>query len=884
MSERESGSGRGRVDASRSERRRAPRPPDIAAETDAEMEFHVQARADAYVREGMSPDQALVRARAEFGDRERARAECVEIDERRERRRRVAEHVAGLRRNVRYALRRLRATPGFTIVAVLTLALGIGANSAIFSVVNGVLLRPLPFADADRLAMVWMDNQRIGVRTDITSWAAFEDWRAQNRSFGSMAGFARGSVNLAGDFEPERVAAGVVSADFFSVLGVQPILGRSFSADELAPGAARVAIIGHGVWTQRFGGAADVVGRTIRLNGVEVEVVGVMPAGFDFPNDAVVWTPLRLSDDARQARGSYFLYVVGRLADGVSIERAQADMDVVAAAQAEAYPANSAGLGIFVQPMRTDLVGDVRPALLVLLGAVGLVLLIACANVANLMLSRAAARQREMAVRLALGAGRGQLVRQLLTESVVLAVIGGGAGLAIAYGGVTLLRATAPADLPRLDEIAIDPVVLGFTLGLSVLTGVLFGLVPSLQSARSDQASVLRDESRSSVSSRAGWHTRGTLIVAELALSSILLVGAGLLVQSFVRLSRTESGFEASGVLTARIALIGPAYSETDALLGFYDRLFERLRALPGVQHIAAGTDVLLEELPWSGSTSVEGKPRESDEERIEVTFDVVTPGYFRAVGTPLVSGRDFGPEDRADGAPVAIVNQAMVRRYWPDEDPIGKRFKFGDPDSEGPWITVVGVSGDSRRTAPDRGARPSAYFPHRQMPSSSMMLLIRSIDDPLQRVGAVREAVRGLDPNQPLAELATLESMLAGRLAQRRLTTLLASVFAAAAIVLALVGVYAVLSYAVAQSTREIGVRIALGAEVADVLRMVFGRAGVLLAGGLGLGVLGAVLATRSLTSLLYEIDALDPLTFAAAPFLLGAVALLACYVPARR
>jgi putative ABC transport system permease protein len=675
-----------------------------------------------------------------------------------------------------------------------------------------------------------------------------------------------------------------VTVEFFDVLGVTPVLGRSFVTEEMVPGGAPVVMLGHAVWTQRFGGARDALGRTVRLNGVPHEIVGVLPAGFDFPEGAQVWTPLRLSDQTRQSRNSYFLWVVGRLRGGVTVAAAQADMDAIAATQLERFPDAHAGLGIFVQPLRTHLLGDVGPALLVLLGAVGLVLLIACANVANLLLSRATARQRELAVRLALGAGRSRLVRQLLTESVVIAVLGGGLGLVLAYGGVALLRSVAPPDLPRLDQIAVDPMVLAFTLGLSVLTGLLFGVAPALQSTRGELKGALREEGRGAVGSRRGWRTRGVLVVAELSLSLVLLIGAGLLIQSFLRLSRTDDGFDGRGVLTARVALTGAGYPGPDAAIAFYDRLLERLRALPGVELVAAGTNVLLDELPQSGGFTVEGAPPETEEERIEVTFDAITPDYFRAIGTPLLLGRDFTPEDRADALPVVIVNQSFVRRYWPHEDPLGKRFKLGDADSQAPWMTIVGVAADARRTAPDRDARPSAYLPYRQVPQPAMMLLVRTGGDPLALAGAAREAVRALDPALPLAELGTLDGLLSARLAQRRLTTVLAGLFSLVALLLALVGVYGVLSYAVAQSTREIGVRMALGAQLRDVIAMVFRRVARLLAGGLGLGMLGALLATRALASLLYGVGALDPLTFVAAPVLLAAVALLACWLPARR
>ena len=857
---------------------------DVAREASEEMRFHIETRAERYIESGLSREEALARARSEFGDGAAALAEVIAIDERSERRRRRAGQWDSVRRDVRYAVRRLIAAPGFTGVAVLTLALGIGANSAIFSVVNGVLLRPLPFADADRLAMVWNDNQRISMRTDITSWPAFEDWRTRSRSFARMAGYSASGANLAGDFGAERVMRAQVSEEFFEVLGVSPVLGRGFTAEEMVPNTAPVVVLSHAVWQQRFGGARDVIGRSVRVNGAASEVVGVMPSGFDFPDGAGLWAPLRVTDGMRQSRGSFFLYVVGRLAAGTNFERAQSEMNGVAAALAEEYPQNSAGMGIFVQPMRTHLVGDARPALLVLLGAVGLVLLIACANVANLLLSRATSRHREVAVRLALGAGRGQVVRQLLTESLVIGLLGGGVGLGLAIGGVALLHAGAGTVLPRIDQVSVDAVVLGFTLLLSLLTGLLFGLVPSLQVAGGSLTAALREEARGTVSTRTGGRTRGLLVVAELAVSLILLVGAGLLLQSFVRLNRVDTGFRSAGVLTARIALRGPAYNQPAAALALYDRLFERLRALPGVQQVAAGSNILLEELPWSAGFTVEGHPPEPDAEQIELTIDAVTPGYFHAVGTPLRLGRDVRDDDRDGALPVAIVNQAMVRRYWPSENPLGKRFKLGGPNSNQPWLTVIGVAGDARRTSQEQEARPSAYLPLRQLPVGDLLLILRSSGDPLAQAAPLREAVRSLDPDVPVSDVQLLESILHDRLAQRRLTTGLAGLFTFVAVGLALIGVYGVLSYAVSQGTREIGVRIALGASVATVLGLVYRRVAGLIVAGLTLGVLGALFATRTLTSLLFDVRALDPVTFMIAPVLLGAVALLACYVPARR
>ncbi|MEX2611211.1 MAG: ADOP family duplicated permease, partial [Gemmatimonadota bacterium] len=518
------------------------------------------------------------------------------------------------------------------------------------------------------------------------------------------------------------------------------------------------------------------------------------------------------------------------------------------------------------------------------LGAVALVLLIACANVANLLLSRAAARDREMAVRTALGAGRGRLMGQLLTESVMMALLGGAGGLALAYGGVALFLSTAPADLPRVELVAVDPTVLAFTLVISLVTGLLFGLAPALQTLRSDSTTPLREGGRGAVGRRSGRRLRDTLVVAEVALSVVLLVGAGLLVRSFATLAGQDTGFQGSGVLTAQVALAGAAYQDPEAGLAFWENLQARVAALPGVQAVAAGSDIFLAELPRSGGITAEGQPVVSGTERVELTYDAATPGFFAAIGTPMLAGRDFTAADRMGTADVAIINRAAAERWWPGQDPVGRRFKFGSPESTGPWNRVVGVVGDSRRTAQDQEARPSAWFPLRQYPQASMMLVVKTAGDPLALAGGVRAAVRELDPTQPVARLAALDALLRERLARARLTTALAGFFAVLAMVLAVVGVYGVLSYTVAQSTREIGVRMALGAGVGTVVGMVMRRVGRLLVAGLVLGIGGALLVSGMLTGLLYQVSALDPLVFALVPVLLGGVAVAASWIPARR
>ena len=705
--------------------------PDIPADVDEELEFHVQTLAERIAREeGVAAEEARRRAEAAFGDRARAAAACRDIGERRRRRLGLVAALGGLRRDVRHALRRLGRAPGFALVAVLTLALGIGANTAIFSVVHGVLLRPLPFADAGRLAMVWNDNSAFTTRTDVTSWPTFQDWRARSQAFHSMAGFTGGQVNLTGEFEATRLPRGQVEPGFFDVLGVEPVVGRTFTAGEGVPGQHRVVILGHRFWTERFGADRGVLGRSLVLAGQDYQVVGVMPAGMDFPNGAELWTPLALPEELRAARGALFLRVVGRLSGGADMASAQREMSDVSAALAQEYP-DQARFGVYVQPLRDHLVGDVRPMLLLLLGAVALVLLIACANVANLFLSRAAARDREMAVRTALGAGRARLVAQLLTESVVVALLGGAAGLTLAYGGVALFRTAAPADLPRVDQVAVDPTVLLFTVVVSVVTGLLFGMAPALQALRRDTTMPLREGGRGGVGRRTGRRLRDGLVVAELALSVILLVGAGLLARSFAELSSQDTGFGSQGVLTARVALAGPTYQEPTAGLAFWEGLVARVGALPGVEAVGAGSDVFLAALPNSGPIAVEGQPARAELAGVELTYDAATPGFFAAVGTPFLAGRDFTVADRQGAEDVAIINRSAAELWWPGQDPVGRRFKFGSPESQAPWNRVVGVVEDARRTAQNTGARPSSWFPLRQFPQANMMLVVKSLGIP---------------------------------------------------------------------------------------------------------------------------------------------------------
>ncbi len=788
-----------------------------------------------------------------------------------------------LLQDIRFALRTLRKNPSFTLVAILTLALGIGATTAIFSVVNGVLLHPLPFRDSDRLTMVWLDNLSEGIRQDITSYPNFVDWREQNRVFEDMAAFRPHQVNLTGEFEPERIARTAVTANFFSLVGVEPLRGRGFAVEEEQQGSHEVAVLSHGLWQRRFGGDPEVIGRTLQMNGVEFTVVGVMPAGFDFPSETQLWVPLAPSEQLREARFAFWLYTLGRLRPGVSLEAAQREMDGINTQLAQEYPEFSR-FGVFVQPVRDYLVGDVRPALLVLLGAVGFLLLIAAANVGNLLLARSAAREREIAVRTAMGASRRRLVGQLLTESLVLAFAGGILGLLVAYWGVQLLIGLSPADLPRLENVGVDATVLGFAFLVSLLTGIVFGLVPALQVSRTPLVETLREGGRGLSGGRRGQRTRRALVVGEMALALVLLIGAGLLIQSFSRLRSIDPGFRSENVLTLQLALSGSEYGEPASVLAFWEQLLERVEALPAVTSAAAASDVLLPELANSSNVTIEGRPTPPAEETIEVPIDAVTPDFFRTLGTPLLRGRDFSASDDQEATRVAIINEAMARRFWPDTDPVGQRFRYGDEDSEGPWRTVVGVVADARRTSLEQEARPSTFLPLRQSSRSSMVVVVRTTGDPLALAGVVRREVRELAPNIPVAQVSTLEAMMGERLAQRRFSTLLLGFFSALALLLATVGVYGVIAFTVNQSTREIGIRMALGARSMDVLRLVLRQVSILVLLGIGIGVAAALALSRTLSGMLYGMSATDPGTYIGIALLLTAVALLASYLPARR
>jgi putative ABC transport system permease protein len=845
----------------------------IRAEIVEELRQHEDRIAERLVRDGWREAEARREAARRMGNRIVFEERGYDV--------RAGSFLEALVQDVRYGARALRANRAFTLVAVTTLALGIGANTAIFSVASGVLLRPLPYRDAQQLSMVWMTNARIDLKEDWHSYPNYDTYRRQSTTFEDMAIFNRTSRTITGGGEPERVTGAHGSANLFSVLGVTPHRGRVFTAEEDRPGANDVIVLSHGFWTRRFAARDDVINSTVMMSGRSLKVVGVMPPGFSFPQrETDFWVPTGVSDQQRSNPNSLWLQVVGRRKPGVSVAQAQADLERVNKTILDANP-NQKGYGISVTDYRDQLVGRVRPAVLVLFGAVGFVLLIACANVASLLMARASARHRELALRSAIGAGRGRLIRQLLTESVLLASLGAAAGLALAWFGLRALIQAAPPDLPRLNDITIDGTVLLFTLVIAVATGVIFGLVPAMQAARRNVGHSLKEGDRGATSGRG---VRRALVTIEVALAVVLLVGSGLMIRSFVKLQQLNLGFQPKGVLSARVALWGQRYGQPAPVVDFYTQLMDRLNAAPNVQGAAAIGTVFLSATPNSTNFSIEGRPPFTAEESYEVPVDSVTPGYFRVMGVPIIAGRDFDARDTQQSTRTVIINDAMAKRYWPDQSPLGGRITYGGPGPNAQWMEIVGVVADTRRTGYESAVRPETYIPHAQNPSTGMMLVLRSAGDPMALVPTVRQVVKELEPNVAVQSARPITDLLAEMTSQRRLNTILLTVFGVVAGLLASVGIYGVLAYSVQSRTRELGVRLALGASGSNVVGLVL-REGLTLAGtGLVLGLAGAFALTRTMESMLYHVRTFDPATFAAIAGVAVLVSLAACLVPAWR
>jgi predicted permease len=870
--------------------------PNAEADLEDEIRFHFEMRIDELVSRGRSEAEARAEALRLFGDVEETRARCRELDRTKERRMHITEIIDALRQDARYAVRQARRAPGFTVVALLTLALGIGANAAIFSVVNAVILKPLPYAEPERLVRVWnsWDDQPRG---DVSP-AEYLDYRDRASALEHLGVYAGATAAVTGNGEPEQVPADFISAGVIPALGVAPVLGRAFTPEEELPGFDGV-LLGYGLWQRRYGGSPSVLGQRVTVNGIPRTVIGVMPRGFRLPNGlddeepGEMFLPIGIHPDSVTERGSHFLNTVARLRAGVTVEQATASLQAVAREFVTAFPDDYPSGMRFdtrAEPLRDVIVGDVRPTLLVLLGAVGFVLLIACANLANLFLSRTEARTREIAVRTALGAGRHRVVSQLLVESVILALAGGVLGTLLAAWGTRALVALSPPEIPRLSEVGIDAGVLAFALGVSLLTGVLLGLVPGLHASAFDLRGALGAGGRGATAGRARQALRRGLVVGEVSLALVLLTGAGLLVQSFARLVRVDPGFHAENVLAVPLSLPARQYAEVPQVIAFYRDLHDRVDALPASNAVGAVAFLPLASGRGDLNFEIEGRPVPDDAPSPRADWQVVTPGYFRAMGMRLLRGRTLSAADdeRAPGA--VVINESLARRYWPGEDPIGVRFKLGGEAGPG-WVTIVGIVGDVRYRALDTEPEPEMYLAHSQFRMwhggtilRAMTLVVRSESDPTGLSGAIRREIRALDANLPIGTITTMEEVRAESVASSRFVMLLLSIFSGVALAIAAVGIYGVMAYAVSLRTKEIGVRLALGATPRRVLRMVIGQGLMLAAGGVALGLLAALWLTRLIAGLLFDVSPSDPATIAGVSAVLMAVALVACYIPARR
>jgi putative ABC transport system permease protein len=852
--------------------------PEAEPDVDDELSFHLEMRIRELVARGESPARARELAMRRFGDYETSREACVVISERRGRKMLRMEYLAELRQDIGYALRMLRRTPGFTAVAVATLALGIGANSAIFSVVYGVLLQPLPFRDAHelhRVRMLYPD----GTSYSALSAADFMSVRETNRVFEQVEAYTTGIVTLAGQGDPREVRIARTSDGLYDLLGLPVIIGRPFLRDEHQPGRGNVAILDHGFWTRLFGRDRDVLGRSVSMAGTSYTIVGVLAPDARLTAESDIYVPLQYEESfsatTATGRRSEFLAVIGRARDGVNAIAIESDLRRIGTELQAAFPDTNATLTFNVIDMRQFVVGDVRTPLFVLMGAVAFVLLVACANVANLLLARSAARQGELAVRAALGAGRGRLVRQLLTEAVVLGLAGGALGLAVAYWGVQALVAARPADIPRLNEIAVSPGVVLFTLVSSLATSIIFGVLPAMQSTGGRLTRGLHEGGRGGTG--AGHRMRATLVVVEMALAVVLLTGAGLLLRSFVELIRVEPGFRAENAMTFRLSL--DEYRLRPQIIRRVADLEERLRVLPGVRTVAASTVLPLSGLGSIWNFTVEGAPPPPPDVNQEIAIASITPDYFRAMGTPLLRGRLLTAADDETGPPVAIINEAAVTRWFPGQDPLGRRVVVGNSTRE-----VVGIVGNVLQRDPGQPAVPQLFAPHAQVTTRSIRFVVRASGDPIALAPAIRAELRSLDPNLAIAEFTPLEDLVTRSVARPRFYSELLLLFAIVALVLAATGIFGLMSYTVAQRTREISIRMALGARAGDMLRMVVSSAMTLAAIGAVLGIGAALALGHVIQKQLFGVGLLDPVTLGAVVLVLALSAAAASFLPARR
>jgi len=849
----------------------------LERELDDEVRSHLEMQIEDNLKAGMNPAEARYAALRSFG--------AIEPMKEIYRERRAFALVETTAQDIRYAVRTLRKSPGFTTTAVAVLALAIGANTAMFSVLNAVLFRPLPYRSPEQLAMLWTEVPSQNLREGRSAYWNVEQWRSQSESFADMAFFDGVSVTLTSADRAEQISVARISPNVFPLLGVQPLHGRSFSAEE-AEQRQRLAVISQRFWQARFGGSFDAIGSSIELDGHPSRIIGILPDGFHFGGLAAdVWEPHTMFPDwevLRRARGAGFWSVVGRLRRNVTLEQAQAEMSAIARRLDEQSPAAGRNRGISVVPLSLQVIGP-RPrlALWMLTGAVFLVLLIAASNVASLSLARSATREREIAIRAALGASRARIVRQLLAESLTLAVISGLLGLLLALAGIRFILAVKPGNLARLNEVSLDPQVLGWALALCLLTGILVGLAPAITMARRSLWPSGQEGGRSIAGGVATRRIRRALVVTEFALAIVLLVGAGLLIRSLWSVENVDPGFRPERVLS--VALATPAFMATAQRANFYNGVLEQIESLPGVESAGVTSELFIGGNPERVLTT-EGDARPVSE-RLRFRSDEVSGRFFKALGTHLLRGRFFSVEDGPDSPRVAIINDAMARRLWPGRDPVGKRFKLGPGDSDSPWFTVVGVVGDMRRQGLEKEPIPQMFEPLAQNPPRRAILLVRtSMADPLKLMGTVQAAVRRVEKHAPLYGVTTLENRLGAFLTERRFQTSLLIGFSVAALLIAAIGIYGLIQYSIATRTHEIGIRMAVGAQPGEIFRMIIREGLKLSLAGLVLGLIGALWLGRATSSLLFGVTATDPLTFVTVSLLLTAVAAAACYFPARR
>ena len=848
-----------------------------------ELRFHFEKQVEKFRLAGMSEQEARRRARLTFGGHEQVKEDCREA--------RGTSFVENARQDLHYAVRQLRSNPTFAVVIILTLALSIGANSAIFSVINGVLIQPLPYRQPDKLVRVFFSIP-IFPKFPLNPFD-FRDFRTRSHSFEGLAAFTRGDLQLSGSGEPIRLHGMAITSGYFNVLGLTPQMGREFDAKAEIPGNGLRVILSDRLWRTHFAAAPDIIGRKLTLNAQPYTVVGVMPPGTAHPGneyqplaygeDVDIWSPFTFKGEPSE-RGSHFLEVIGRLKPGVTIAQASEELNTLLKQIGNEH----GGYGdwkMLVISLNDEVVGASRQLLLVLLGAVAAVLLIACANAANLMLTRAAARQREIAVRVALGAPRSRVVRQLLTESLLIASIGGAFGLVLAVAGVKALVSLLPANFPRAHDIHVSAPVFLFTFLISVGTGVLFGLAPALQASRTDPKEGLHSGGRATTASGRQSRLRNALVISEVSLACVLLIGAGLMLRSFLNLLYLNPGFQTEHVVSAVLSLPHERYKTPESLLRFFQDLPPAIRALPGVESAGLGSDI-----PWTGyddntGFTIEGKqPR--PHEGFHARYHMATPGYFPALGIPLLRGRYFTEADKTNSPPVLIVNHAMAERYWPGEDAVGKRITFEDQPKAKDWITIVGIVGDVKDQPNSASAEPAFWWPFLQAGygSPNLFLAVRSQSDPHSLVNAIRQQVARLDPTLAVADIRTMDQIVTASVATPRLAFLLVGLFGSLAIVLAAIGTYGVIAYSVSQRTAEFGLRMALGAQRFDVLRLVLMQAGKLVLAGTAAGILLALLLAQALKSLIYHVSPADPLTFTVIGLAVVVIAILASYIPARK